>query len=292
MSLYDIFRRAFGINSPYDKGLGQPGFRNPIWEEESDDDEDELDDEFSSHYRYAPNTPFGFRIFSGDVMDMHKYFEQQMDEMIKNFHSSLFGSDLLQLPESSFGDPNNRSEKENIPNKYLKPWVEQSLPENDLKQDTDIDGSVTAGDLRKIFPNEEEENVASSAHVPSKVFGQSVITRIIRTADGRLEKEKRVHGSDGREEVSLVRQIGDQKYKVITKKDGQTGVTDTTEELINLDEEKLAEFNRKWEEQKSNRKSTSNNLYNKDKIISIYPPENNDNTSNISLSRLFEKWFK
>lgn len=51
-----------------------------------------------------------------------------------------------------------------------------------------------------------------------------------------MEKEKRVRGCDGREEVSLTRQIGDQKYKVITKKDNQTGVTDTTEELINLDE--------------------------------------------------------
>ncbi|XP_073988458.1 uncharacterized protein isoform X3 [Rhodnius prolixus] len=178
MSFYDIFRRAFGLNPPYDNGLGHPGFRNPIWEEDSDDDEDELDDEF----RYAPNAPFGFRIFSGDVVDMHKYFEQQMDEMIKNFHSTLIGSDLLQLPESSFGDPAIRTEGEIGPNKYLKPWVEQS--DNDLKKDTDIDGSVTAGDLRKIFPNEDEENAASSAHVPSKVFGQSVITRIVRTADG------------------------------------------------------------------------------------------------------------
>lgn len=45
-----------------------------------------------TYYRYAPNAPFGFRIFSGDVVDMHKYFEQQMDEMIKNFHSTLIGS--------------------------------------------------------------------------------------------------------------------------------------------------------------------------------------------------------
>ncbi|XP_073988457.1 uncharacterized protein isoform X2 [Rhodnius prolixus] len=200
----------------------------------------------------------------------------------------MMNLDLLQLPESSFGDPAIRTEGEIGPNKYLKPWVEQS--DNDLKKDTDIDGSVTAGDLRKIFPNEDEENAASSAHVPSKVFGQSVITRIVRTADGRLEKEKRVRGCDGREEVSLTRQIGDQKYKVITKKDNQTGVTDTTEELINLDEEKLADFNRKWEERKS--KSPINDTYNKNKIISLYPPDNNSDPSNITLSRLFEKWFK
>ncbi|KAK9510824.1 hypothetical protein O3M35_005525 [Rhynocoris fuscipes] len=272
MSFFDYFRRALlPPNHP-----GHPGFRNPIWEEDTDED-DELDDEF----RHSPSSPFGFQIFTGDVMEMHKYFEQQMDEMLKSFHSSLFGTDLLELPDSSFVEPFHEHKKETGASKYLKPGYDFNVQDSIAKKDTDLDGRITSGDLKKLFPNDEE----TISHVPSKVFGQSVITRIIRTSDGKLEEEKRVRGSDGREEVSITRQIGDQKYKVITKKDSQTGVTDTTEELINLDEDKLAEFNKKWG---GSSNAITEPPQEPDSLpVRIYPPDNGNR-----ITKLFEKWFK
>lgn len=68
------------------RGPPSNSFRNPIW---SNDDDDDADDELHSDSRNGLN--FGFNIFSSPL-EMQRYFEQQMNQLIRSFHSGMSDS--------------------------------------------------------------------------------------------------------------------------------------------------------------------------------------------------------
>ena len=73
--------------------------------------------------------------------------------------------------------------------------------------------------------------------------GRATSTQIIRRSDGTLEKRQTFRDSEGNEQTTVTRQIGDKMHEIITKRD-KTGAETKTENLINMDESKKNGFSK------------------------------------------------
>lgn len=94
----------------------------------------------------------------------------------------------------------------------------------------------------KLWKNEPSNSGAVQEYKPQRSFqsfGQSMSTRIVQLPDGTVEQHKTVRDSEGNEEITVTRQIGDKKYTVVTKKD-KTGAETKIEDLYNMDESEFA----------------------------------------------------
>ncbi|OXU30887.1 hypothetical protein TSAR_002608 [Trichomalopsis sarcophagae] len=192
MPFFEFFRNLFG------KGPAQEppqhrfeedqsyrdGFRNPIWQ--TDDDEDDISD-FSNRH---PANRFQFRIFS-DPFEMTRFFETQMDDMMRNFfgfgngfgnNTNIFlpfgNENALPMPgENPVGKgPRDEVLKAEVPDSKLglddfisglpfsdrkfggKGPVDEVLKpsyempdSNSKKLDSDIDGKIKSDELAKIW---------------------------------------------------------------------------------------------------------------------------------------------
>lgn len=97
----------------------------------------------------------------------------------------------------------------------------------------------------KLWKNEPSNIGAVQEYKPKRSFqsfGQSMSTRIVKLPDGSVEQHKTVRDSEGNEEITVTRQIGDKKYTVVTKKD-KTGAETKIEDLYNMDESKFKKSN-------------------------------------------------
>ncbi|XP_020278514.1 HCLS1-associated protein X-1 [Pseudomyrmex gracilis] len=253
MSLFDYFRNFLGAkrrNEPGTSGLDEhyaprDNFRNPIWQ--SDDDDDEIDiDEFMFN-----GNNMHFNIFS-DPLEMAKYFESQMDNMLKNFgfgHNSFFRM-LPGIEEDIKALPFAEHEPERNIDIDLREKMLKSKPEifgeqnHEQKIDTDVDGKITTEEFSKLWNKGSLETVKPSAP-HSFSFGRSVRKEIVRNPDGTIEEKQVIRDSKGNEETIISRVIGDKRYVVTTKKD-KNGFETKSEDLFNIDENELKEFTQKW----------------------------------------------
>uniref|UniRef100_A0A182Q2X9 Uncharacterized protein n=1 Tax=Anopheles farauti TaxID=69004 RepID=A0A182Q2X9_9DIPT len=132
----DLLKKFMGLDGRKDddddnrkkKGTLKDEFRKPIWVEE-DDSDDELFDN---------RKIFGVQIFTNPI-EMQKYFEHQMQEMLKSLdaydeNAKLFDHD----PKQDF----------------LKPGFEDAIRAADKEmkpQDTDLDGEIYADQLHSLL---------------------------------------------------------------------------------------------------------------------------------------------
>uniref|UniRef100_A0A146KXP0 HCLS1-associated protein X-1 n=1 Tax=Lygus hesperus TaxID=30085 RepID=A0A146KXP0_LYGHE len=248
MDGFDFFRRFLGI--PRD---GQ-GFKSPIWEEDEYDEDDELDDfGFGSHnFGNDRNPGFGFRIFTGDPFDMHRDFERQFEDVMRNI-MGIMGSGshgMPALPEVPFRDAPAQPPQEYLKpsddhprNRYLKPSFEKSKPPTS-RADSDLDGRITGQEIDALFEQPSQQLEPPRSHMPS-FFGQSSFTKTVRGPDGRIEHHKTFKSSDGTEQTIITRKFGDQSHSVTVKKN-KDGTTEQTEDFVNMDEGDLNKFNQLW----------------------------------------------
>lgn len=248
MSIFNFFRNLFSRREGEElrhEGLGDSqsrkhGFRNPIWQNEDDENDDD-------DFRHFGNGSH-FSIFS-DAMEITRYFESQMDEILKSFFP---GSDQItifsipggsNMPEIPFTEPT----QDNLRDKMLKPGYDMPVSReySKSKSDADLDGKISAEDLSKIWdePNSQKqlEPYVNQFHYSSKSISQ----RFMRGPDGTIEEHRTIRDGEGNEETIVSKQIGDKKYVITTKRD-KNGVETKTEDLINIDESEMKNFEQKW----------------------------------------------
>lgn len=261
MPIFNFFRNLFGGRDQEelrnerldDLQSGTHRFRNPIWQ--NDDDENDDDD-----FRHFGNGVH-FSIFT-DPMEITRYFESQMDEILKSFfpgsdHDKFFSiPGGGNVPEIPYVEPS----EENLRDKMLKPGYDMPRPHDysKSKTDADLDGKISAEDFTKIW---DEPNNSKKQIVPyTNQFHQSsrfVTKRFVRGPDGVIEEQHITRDSEGNEETRVSKQIGDKKYVITTKKD-KNGIETKTEDLINMDESEITNFEQKWKSPfDSNNKSNS-----------------------------------
>ncbi|PSN45547.1 hypothetical protein C0J52_05781 [Blattella germanica] len=229
MSFYDFINRILGIHGkrqdtlPPSREDNRPGrphpdeFRKPIWNWDDDDDDDE--DDFRTR---PPSSPFGDQITPP------------------------------MLPEGPQKEGSLREQ-------YLKPGFDtpsSDWSKGNSREDKDLDDKISAGELDNILgskPSLEADDshrslVPAVPGMQSRIFGKSVTSKTIRKPDGSLEIHRTVRDSQGNEETTVTRQMGDQSYTVTIHTD-PSGTEERTENLYNLQEEDLDNFKKKWFDQ-------------------------------------------
>ncbi|KAJ8672669.1 hypothetical protein QAD02_003929 [Eretmocerus hayati] len=290
MPLFDFFRKFLGLGSapesPQQRFEDDPqpytdSFRNPIWQ--NDEDDDDVSDFSGRHPRYRGH----FRIFS-NPFEITRFFESQMDEMLNNFLGSFdgfgnrfngngqvfipFGNDDLGSPLTL---PDNRAIEHGPRDEVLKPshdFSTQDFTNNSLspdrnssgnpcdhvlkpayqmpdphrqKLDLDIDGKLKSEELAKIWEAPPSKTDRFTPKFSFRSFGSSVSTQIVRRPDGSVEERRTMRDSDGNEEIRVTRQIGDKMHTIVTKRD-KDGSEVKTEDIVNMDEKDLKGFDDRW----------------------------------------------
>ncbi|XP_014292270.1 uncharacterized protein [Halyomorpha halys] len=177
--------------------------------------------------------------FSSDPLEFHKFFEQQIDDIMKRFSSSFFRfdeGDTFGLPDEN---PGRVEEFIHPRNKFFKPSYEH--PQGFIKPDSDIDNESYAP---KVFGKLLDKEPVQPPTSP--FISRSMVTTHQRKIlpNGGIE-EKRKSVKDGKEEVTVSRQMGDLKHVITTIK-MPDGSKTKNEEFINFDEGQLGDFYRSW----------------------------------------------
>ncbi|XP_063989853.1 HCLS1-associated protein X-1 [Diachasmimorpha longicaudata] len=256
-SLRSILESLFGGGDNHrthpgddDRRLFGDKFKHPIWQiNEDDDDEFADDDRNPGHSR----STFHFQIFT-NPLDMTRYFESQMDHMIKDFFSFGF-SDDKQIPGEGFSQimGPNRGQGE-LRDEVLKPGYALPPPRHGVdspKCDEDLDGKVDPKDLSRVWSgglSEPEEQLTPSTSLnPFKYrsFGQSIVSQTIRRPDGSIEEKRTTKDNAGNTETIIKHRMGDKTHTVVIKRD-ENGVETQTENFENMDPNELTNFDRDW----------------------------------------------
>ncbi|KAF5281245.1 hypothetical protein FQA39_LY05131 [Lamprigera yunnana] len=238
MDFYDKIRKFLGFSTPnnHDNNIYVPENRDSAYGVQSPDEYEK----------------FGFSIFS-NPLEMHSYFERQMNEMMKNFgifnnDSPFFGDEEAlfgTFKEPSFFGfseiPDDGGFHENpndgqLRDKFLKPGYEEP-PNQKHRADSDLDNQYKSGNFNN------HSLVPKSPTMPSKSysFGKSVMSKTIINSDGAIETHKTIQDQDGNKEVTITHKQGNKEHTVITRSD-KNGVQEVVENLINLDENEKDTF--------------------------------------------------
>jgi hypothetical protein len=187
-----------------------------------------------------------FNIFT-DPLEMHKYFEQQMSEMLRNFGFNEFSDSFNhQFSFPQIEEIPHEDEAElpsgDLRGQFLKPGFEGPQMRNEEKKDQDIDGKLDIKDWGSIFKGENSVTPYHKEVVPrTHFFGQSVTSKTIRNPDGSIETHHTVRDNQGNEETTITRKIGDKEHS-ITKRRDKDGKEEIIENFVNLDEKDVKEF--------------------------------------------------
>ncbi|KAG8229191.1 hypothetical protein J437_LFUL001063 [Ladona fulva] len=223
MSFFDFLKNFLGLRgrnaTPFDPPNSGPDhgneFKKPVWIDEYEEEDDDI---LSPQHGMHP-----FPILT-DPIEIHRYFEQQMQEMQRMLQGFTFFS-----PSSIFDEFVNGNERR-IPGALeLPPEDPKSLRDHYLKhsddkgklkrQDEDLDSRVSSGGLGKILDDEVAGNqITPASPVPKfRFFSQSVITHTIRKADGSVETRTTKKLSDGTEETTVKVQKPDGSEEIHTE---------------------------------------------------------------------------
>lgn len=236
---------------------------------------DDRDDFFSKIFR---NLSGKDENNTNDFIDGFQHFNQifnQMDQMMRNIHT--FSNQIESLPVLTY-DQNDKElnvkKNKNLRDSFLK---SDSIPSEDSKKSF-FENSLIEDDNSKVSSHKDDIkplNFSSTA--------QSTTYRRIQRPDGSIEEIKTFKNSDGKEEKTVTRIIGDKMHSVVEKKTNKNIIEETEEIFQNFDEKNLDDFNKMW-----NNSSSFTNNNNKNDKISI--PD--DNTQNSSFISKFFSWFK
>lgn len=125
-------------------------------------------------------------------------------------------------------------------------------PDPNEKVDRDLDNEVEMGtqSLDDILSQRNDPNMLPGNVPHSSLSSFSSVTTVINS-NGVTEERTTKKNSNGREEVMVTRQIGDQTHTIIHRKDGN-GNEETQEDLVNIDGDDLPDFDKKWNNSKYN----------------------------------------
>lgn len=107
-------------------------------------------------------------------------------------------------------------------------------------------------------------------------------SQTIRGTEGKFEQKRTVRDSNGNEEITITRSIGNQTHSVTMKKDKTGATTEKIENFQNMDQDDLSKFEDKW---RRNQQAIEDNPG--DRMINPAPikPDRGDNDS------FFKKFF-
>ncbi|KAL1491132.1 hypothetical protein ABEB36_011774 [Hypothenemus hampei] len=229
----DFFRKIFNFSDKHSETTQNDQRRYP---RDSIPYEDEPHD----------NRNRNFQVFT-DPLEMHRYFEQQMDDFFKSFGFPNFGNFFpsLEAPniEEHFYD-----EEKHVDTNSREYFLKNPSKDED-KIDRDLDGKLSITDIDKFFNNENnkgQQNVMpkrdfSPGPFQNRFFNQSVQVRTVRQPDGSVETHRTVRDSEGNEETTVTRKMGEKEYTIIKKRDKE-GKEEIHENMINMTEQDKPSF--------------------------------------------------
>ena len=263
-----IFRQMFGFPNTG----GHNHTREDLYQEDREEFDPRRGQPQPFHHESRDNDGFnfnsrGFNVLT-DPLEMNRFFDQQLDEMLKMFgHSFGFGSgrnygglgDNRMIP---LEEPDN--DDQSYPRDFMLKDGQQ--PRVDTEVDSD---NVDMRELDQLMkyrdspgrPHHQDQNPANiwglfsppsfdrrempneGGHGPSNFysFGSSMTQRSVTGPDGRLETTRTVRNSDGSEVVTVTKQMGDKSYEQITNR-SKDGSISTEEKLVNISESELEKF--------------------------------------------------
>lgn len=257
-----LFRGFFGLpRRPPDSG--RPRLQDPEEELERRD--------------FRDGNSFHFQVFT-DPVEIHRFFEQQMDDMMRNFGQIVLGG-FGGLPDwergAREGIPEDRSSRfEEIPGD--EPIGRDFMLRHDEplryteRIDIDLDDKdLSADELGTVLRDEKSSHeppermpMDRSSGLFGGLFGQpgmfpgpsgvpqirtfSQSKRTMKRPDGSIETEEKVRNSDGSETVVVRRTIGDQVHERRTTVSGSDEGPTVSETFTNMQEADLPDFNKRW----------------------------------------------
>jgi len=250
MDFYNFFKGFFGIPN----SIPPDDFTSDRYNWDHNQRNADRNDFFLDEHPDNKEDTMSFHIFSNPI-EMQKYFEHQMNEVMKSFggfgffsdggifgdhgsifgdHGSIFGGSsntpMLDLPESD-------TPPQSLRDYYLKPGFES--PANKEKVDKDVDGKLNLRELDEILKSDDNQ-VTVYKKPAMKSFGQSMSTKTV-IRNGVMETHRVVTDSAGNEERTVTHKMGDKEYTVITKTDAN-GVQIKEEKLINITPDEVKSF--------------------------------------------------
>lgn len=155
-----------------------------------------------------------------DPLQMHRFFDQQMDEILKNFSSIGVGRgvDLPQLGAVP-DEPDPQSKREFM----LKDDAFSTKPRRDIDLD---EKEVDTTDFDKLFGRKVDKDGWETVGPSSRTFSEPEYQGIqtwgrsyssVRRGDGSSETTTTIRNSDGSQTITVTRQIGDQVTEETTQ---------------------------------------------------------------------------
>ncbi|KAG5884765.1 hypothetical protein JTB14_029245 [Gonioctena quinquepunctata] len=197
-------------------------------------------DDFFNRPNY-PDEHFPRRRFDmfSNPLQMHQYFEQEINDVLKLFGFHGFGEfsfgvptapDFPTLEDSPSQDP------QDVRDQFLKKGYEKPIQRNADKVDKDLDDKINVGELNSIF-DEKFHQVTPHQRPAAKNFfyGTSQSMKTVTNPDGSVETHRTVRDNEGNEETSICHRIGTKEYCVIKKRD-TSGKEEITEQFVNMKE--------------------------------------------------------
>jgi len=234
MDPYDFGRFFRGILG-FQRGVHEDHFERR--ERDRDVSTPNCDDDLRGGVEGDDNNFFSFRVFT-DPLEIHKFFEKEMEQMFKDFGGIGGIMEQKKYLEEDFPTrfqelPNNPESDRDL---MLKPESERVSPrvgENrflmELK-DEDLDNeNITSDQLDKLMksrsrreehftmaPREHQQDHGNPWHgmfsgSPGHHFSFSFSSKSIQKPDGSIQIEERTRNPDGTESVTIKRRKGNEE---------------------------------------------------------------------------------
>lgn len=202
-------------------------------------------------------------------------------------------------PETNNQFNQHRSEFFSTPSLFERffefPDLNQSKLPNNTRFEEDLDEKIARDGFDKVLREDllKKDSDSQRERMPNQglFFGQSSSFKRIQRPDGSIEEIKSQKNSDGNEEKTITRIIGEKSHTIIEKRNKNGNIEETEEYFTNIDHDKLDDFNHLWNKPANGSITdhpSNRNLYNTPrKEVAVQMPK--ENTSIIS--KLFS-WFK
>jgi len=241
---------------PFDFGRFFRGFlgldrHRDLRKDFSQEDEREEEGDYDQHQSFGEKSPFfTFRVFT-DPLEIHKFFEREMEQMFQEFGGidgimgqrkklEDFPSRFEELPLSERPDSGGQTDRDLMlksESEIISPGL--SLDKRWEDQDHDLDDqSISSHHLDQLFKNKEQTSelpttrrespshndgsnnpwggggVFSSPGSGFHSFSFSKSVRTVQKPDGSIETEERTRNGDGTESVIIKRRVGDREETI------------------------------------------------------------------------------
>ncbi|XP_044752480.1 uncharacterized protein LOC123312226 [Coccinella septempunctata] len=187
-----------------------------------------------------------YDIFSS-TLEMHRYFEEQMNKIMGEFDIFQFGGS-----DSFFGDIPGRGEIEffdrsdmppliedgqdgDLRNQFLKPGFARPTQKHLIdKSDKELkESEININDLDSLVNGDYQKKKEEHPSITTKFFGKSISTKTVMNPDGSMEIHKTIHDNQGNQETTITKRIGDKEHTIIKRIDA-SGKEEVIENFVNI----------------------------------------------------------